>query len=92
MMDFTNMMAPKKMIKQMVEFNKATFENSFKGIALFQEQVEQMSKTMLDQATWIPDEGKKTIDGMVDAYKSNIDSFKTIIDDNFKKVDEYLSV
>ena len=53
MMDLTNMMAPKKMIKQMVEFNKTTYENSFKGIALLQQQTERMTKTMVDQATWL---------------------------------------
>lgn len=91
MMDPTSMMDPKKMLKQMVEFNKSAFENSFKGIALLQEQAEQMAKTMRDQATWLPDEGKKAIDGWAAAYKSTYGNFKKIMDDNFKKVEEYLS-
>ena len=76
MMDLTNMMAPKKMIKQMVEFNKTTYENSFKGIALLQQQTERMTKTMVDQATWLPDEGKKALDSLSDVYKSAYDNFK----------------
>jgi len=91
MMDLTNMMAPKKMIKQMVEFNKTTYENSFKGIALLQQQTERMTKTMVDQATWLPDEGKKALDSLSDVYKSAYDNFKTMMDDNFKKVEAYLS-
>jgi hypothetical protein len=97
MMDFTKimdpkgMMAPKKMLKQMVGFNKTVFENSFKGIAMFQEQIEKITKTMIDKATWLPDEGKKALDGWSETYKSAYDSFKTAVDDNFKKLDEYLS-
>ncbi len=97
MMDFTKMMdpkgmaAPKKMIKQMVEFNKTTFENSFKGIAMFQEQIEKMTKAMVEKATWLPEESKKALDAWAETYKSAYDSFKTAVDDNFKKVDEYLS-
>jgi hypothetical protein len=91
MMDPKGMMDPKKMIKQMVDFNKAVFENSFKGIAMFQEQIEKITKAMVDQATWLPEESKKALDGLAVAYKSNYDNFKTTVDDSFKKVDEYFS-
>jgi hypothetical protein len=91
MMDPANMMAPKKMLKQMVAFNKTIFENSLKGIALLQEQNEKMAKVMIDQATWLPDEGKKALDSWAAAYKSVFDNFKTMMDDNFKKAEEFLS-
>ncbi len=91
MMDPTTMMAPKKMLKQMLTFNKTAFENSLKGITMLQEQNEKMTKTMIDQATWLPDEGKKAIDSMATAYKSAFDNFKTTIDNYFKKAEEYLS-
>jgi hypothetical protein len=91
MMDFTSMMAPKKMIKQMTEFNKTAYENSFKGIALFQEQAEKMTKTMIDQATWLPDESKNALESWATAYKSAYDNFKTMMDESFKKAEEYLS-
>ena len=91
MMDPSDMMAPKKMIKQMLVFNKTAYENSFKGFALLQEQTEKMTKTMIDQATWLPDEGKKALDSMATAYKSAFDNFKKMMDDYFKKAEEYLS-
>ncbi len=97
MMDFKNMMNPtgmidpKNMLKQMVTFNKTAFDNSLKGIAMLQEQTDQITKTMVDQATWLPDEGKKALDSMATAYKSAFDNFKTTMDDYFKKAEEYLS-
>ncbi len=97
MMDFTSMMdpkvmmTPKRIIKQMVGFNKTVFENSFKGIAMFQEQIDKLNKAMVDKATWLPEESKKAFDGWAETYKSAYDSFKKAVDDNFKKVDKYLS-
>lgn len=84
------MMDHKSMIKQMLDFNKAAFDSSFKGIVMLQEQTEKMAKSMRDQATWLPEEGKKAIDEWAEAYKSNRDGLKTIIDDNFKKAETYL--
>jgi len=91
MTDLTNMMAPNKMIKQMLTFNKTAYENTLKGITMLQEQNEKMTKTMMDQATWVPDEGKKALDSMAKAYKNAFDNFKTTIDNYFKKAEEYLS-
>ncbi len=79
------------MFRPMVEFNKTAYENSLKGITMLQEQNEKMTKTMIDQATWLPDEGKKALDSMAEFYKSAFDNFKTIMDDNFKKAEKYLS-
>lgn len=86
------MINPKSMIKQMLEFNKAAFDNSFRGLVLLQDQTEQVAKTLRDQATWLPEEGKKAIDDWFDAYKSGCDNLKTMVDDNFKKVEAFLSV
>jgi polyhydroxyalkanoate synthesis regulator phasin len=91
MMDPTTMMAPQKMFKQMLTFNKTAFENSLKGITMLQEQNDKMAKTMIDQATWLPEEGKKALDNMSTAYKSAFDNFKTAMDDYFKKAEEYIS-
>ena len=91
MMDPASMMDPKKMLKQMVAFNKTTFENSLKSIALVQEQTDQMTKAMVDQAAWLPDEGKKALDSLATAKKNAFDNFKTTMDDYFKKAEEFLS-
>ncbi len=84
------MMDHKSMVKQMLDFNKAAFDSSFKGMVMLQEQAEQIAKSMRDQATWLPEEGQKAIDGWVATYKNDRDNLKSIMDDNFKKVASYL--
>jgi polyhydroxyalkanoate synthesis regulator phasin len=83
------LMDQKQFFKQMFDFNKAAFDNTFNAMVMLQEQAERMSNTMLEQATWLPEEGRKVIKDWVDAYKQGRENFKKIVDDNFQKVDEY---
>ncbi len=82
----------KEMLKQMIEFNKTMFfDNAIKTMKLSQEQGEKMLNTVLDQATWLPAEGKKAVAEWLKAYKKGVDEFKSSVDDQYKKVEEYLS-
>jgi hypothetical protein len=83
-------MDQKQLFKQMIDFNKAAFDNTFNAMVMLQEQAERMSSTMLDQATWLPSEGRKAITDWVEAYKKGRENFKKMVDDSFQKVDEYM--
>ncbi|MDZ7579497.1 MAG: hypothetical protein U5R30_02415 [Deltaproteobacteria bacterium] len=83
------MIDPNQMLKQMLDFNKAAFENSFKAMLTIGEQNEKMMNTFLMQATWLPEEGKKLIQEWVDAYKKGCQDFKKTADDNYKKVADF---
>lgn len=78
-----------KIAKQMVEFQKATFDNSFSAMSMVQEQAERMVNMSLAQATWLPEEGKKAIEDWIGAYKNGCEDFKKTVDDNFKKVEDF---
>lgn len=54
-------MDQKILFKQMIDFQKATFDNSFKAMSTLQEQGEQMVSMFLEQAPWLPPEGKKPL-------------------------------
>jgi len=84
-------MEPIKLVKQMIDFNKATFDNSFSALILIQEQTEKMVATFLEQATWMPEEGKKVINDWVVTYKVGREQFKRSIDDSFQKVETYFA-
>jgi uncharacterized coiled-coil DUF342 family protein len=84
-------MEPLKMAKQMIEFNKATFDNSFSSMVLLQEQSEKMVRAFLDQSTWLPEEGKKVLNEWVASYKKGREEFKKMVDESYKKVDDYFA-
>ena len=80
-----------KFAKQMIDFYKSTFDNSFNAMVMLQEQTEKNMKMALDQATWLPAEGKKVIDEWVKAYKQGRDEFKKVTEENFKKVEAFFT-
>ena len=84
-------MEQKQMLTQMIEFNKSSFENSFNAMAMMQDQMEKMTATFMNQATWLPEEGKKAIKDWIDAFKKGRVDFKKTVDDSFKKVEGYFA-
>ena len=81
-----------QIFKQMIDFNKATFDTHVSNaMRMVQEQTERMVSTTLDQAPWLPKEGKKAIEDWIGAYKSGSDDFKKSVDDNFKKVEDFFA-
>lgn len=85
------MMEQKKLFKQMIDFQKATFDNSFNALTTLQEQGEKMVNTFLEQAVFLPEEGKAAVKKWVDAYKEGRTKYKDAVDQNFKKVEDYFS-
>ena len=84
-------MDPNFMLKQMLDFNKTAYDNSFSAMLTIQEQNEKMVNTFLEQAAWMPEEGKKLIRDWVAAYKKGCEDFKKTADENYKKVDEFFA-
>lgn len=81
----------KQIAKQMIQFNKSAFDNSFKAMSMVYEQNEKMVDTFLAQAAWLPAEGKKAITDWMNAYKKGSDGFKKTVDDQYKKVEDFFS-
>jgi len=84
-------MEPTKIGQQMIEFYKATFDNSFKAMSMLHEQTEKMVDMFLSQATWLPEEGKKALTDWINTYKKGRDDFKKAVDDSFQKVESFFS-
>ncbi len=80
-----------EMAKQMVELNKAAFNNSFNTMVVMQEQAEKMAGAFFEQVAWIPEDGKKVINEWVEVYKNGLNEFKKAMDANFQKVESYFA-
>ncbi len=82
-------MDPAIIAKQMIDFQKTMFDNTFNAMVLVQEQTERMTNSLLDQATWMPQEGRNAISGWVNAFKKGREDFKKGVDENFKRVEDF---
>jgi polyhydroxyalkanoate synthesis regulator phasin len=77
-------MDPKQIARQMIQFNKTVFDNTFDAITVLQEQTEKLIAMYMDQAPLLPEEGKKAIADWMKAYKKGREAFKTAVDENYK--------
>lgn len=77
-------------IKQAINFNQTSFNSAYDATIMVQDQFEKVATSILDQASWMPDEGRKAIDNYVDVYKSGRQQFKKYMDDSFKRAEEIL--
>jgi polyhydroxyalkanoate synthesis regulator phasin len=84
-------MDPKQIVKQMIQFNKTAFDNTFNTMIVMQEQAEKMIGTYLEQAPMIPAEGKKAIADWMKAYKKGREEFKAAAEGNYKKVEDFFA-
>jgi len=83
-------MDQKQIVKQMLNFNKSTFNNAFNALTMAQEQTEILGKSFIEQASWLPAEGKKAVQDWLDACKKGREEYKKLIDDAYKKVEAFL--
>lgn len=81
----------KQILNQLIKFNKTIFDNAFKAMQMAQDQGEKMVTSLMDQASWLPEEGKKTITDWVKAYQKGCVDFKASVDEQYKKVEEFLA-
>jgi polyhydroxyalkanoate synthesis regulator phasin len=84
-------MDTKQIVKQMIQFNKTAFDNTFNAMIVMQEQTEKMIGTYLEQAPMIPAEGKKTIADWMKSYKKSREDFKAAAEANYKKVEDFFA-
>jgi polyhydroxyalkanoate synthesis regulator phasin len=84
-------MNPKQIAKQMISFNKTAFDNNFSAMKALHEQTERIVNKFWEKSPMFPEEGKKAISDWMKAYKKGCDDFKTIVDENFKKVDAFFN-
>jgi len=84
-------MDQKQMAKQMLQFNKTAFDNTFNAMTMVYDQNEKMVGTFLQQATWLPEDGRKAISDWMDAYKKGCDNFQKLVDENYQKVEDFFA-
>ena len=78
-------------LKQMTQFNKTAFDNSYNAMCMFREHNQKMATSLIDQATWMPEQGKKAITEWMKSYNKGCEDFKKIVDQNYQNLEKYFT-
>ena len=82
-------MEQKEILKQMIDFNKIAFDNTFNIMNLLQEQWERMTGVFVEQSAW-PPQGGEILSEWASAYKKWHQDCKKALADNFKRLEVIL--
>ena len=80
-----------RIAKQMIDFQKTTFNNGFNALVMLQDQTEKMVNMTLEQVSWLPEEANKTVNEWVQAYKKGREDFKKAVDEHFVKAEDFFA-
>lgn len=80
-----------RIAKQMVTLYRTVFNNTYNTMVMCQDQLEKSADVAMQQMTWMPEEGMKTAREWAESYRKGREEFKTIIDANFGKVEEFFA-
>ena len=81
-------MDQKQTFKQMIEFNRTTFNNAYNAMVLVQDQFEKAALAALDQAHGLPAEGRKALEDWSAAFKDGRKNFKQQMDNGFEQAEK----
>jgi hypothetical protein len=79
-----------QMTKQVIEFQKNSFSSIFDAMATLQDKTADAVDSALDQSSWLPEDGRKAIQGWVDVCQQERDRFKSFVDEGFDGLEKYL--
>lgn len=85
-------MEQKQVLRQVFEFNQATFNNAFEAMVLIQDQYEKIAITALDQIPGLPAEGRKVIDNWAAVFKYGRQSFRQQMDNSFEQAEKLMII
>lgn len=74
--------------RQMIDFQKTTFDNTYNTIVKIQDQTEKMTLDVLGQMPWVTEEGKKALGESVRMFKNVRDDYRKVVTDGFVKMEE----
>jgi hypothetical protein len=84
------MMEAYQITKQAFDFQKGAFSSWFDVWSILQDQADLTVDTMLNQASWIPDEGHPVILNWVSVCKNEGDRYKAYVEESFAGLEKYL--
>jgi len=77
--------------KQVIDFQKMSFANLYNAIAMVQDQTTSAMDIVLSQSTWVPEDGRKVVQGWLSACQEERDRFKSYVDGSFSSVEKYMA-
>jgi len=81
-------MGPGEINKNLIQFQRTIFNNTYSAIATLQDHTVKISLNIISNLPWYPDEARKALTEAFDLYEETRENVKKNIDDTFLKLEE----
>jgi hypothetical protein len=81
-----------KMTKQMIDFQKAVFNNTFNGIAFMQDYSQNMMDGFMRQFPWVTEQNQKPLKDTVELMKKARTDYKNAVDQGFNQLENMINI
>lgn len=89
-MDFNKLEYP-EITKQVIDFQKMSFSGWYNAVAMVQDQTTSAMDMVLDQNTWVPEDGRRAVQSWLNACQNERDRFKSYVDEGFSTVEKLIT-
>lgn len=79
-----------KLVLSVVDFEKTTFDNTFKILSQLQEQSEKLVQNLVEGVGWLPKEGKSIAKEWIRMLRTGRADFKKTVNKSFDLLTDYL--
>ncbi|MGD8962624.1 MAG: hypothetical protein PVF29_15505 [Desulfobacterales bacterium] len=77
--------------KQMIDFQKTTFDNVYDSMVMLQDHTEKLASTVFEQATWIPEESSRLVTQWIKIFKKGRNDYKLAVDDIYTRIEDLIT-
>lgn len=77
-----------RMAKQMIDLQRVTFEGVMGNMIMLWDQTGNMLNSFMDQAVWVPEEGKKAFREWIDNNKKGCETFKSAVNNGYSNLEK----
>ena len=81
----------KKISRQVFDFQKSVFNNTFDTMLKLQEQSSSMTASLMGENKFLPEEGRKTLEEWRLSLRNNQFEFKKTLDDSYSQFMSFLA-
>lgn len=76
---------------QMIDLQKATFDNGYEAIVAAQDQTEKVVNIFMDQSAWLPSESRGVLKEWFKMYRKGREDFKKVVHERYDHMGGYIN-
>ena len=76
--------------KQMIDLQRVSVEGLIGNVIMFWDQTASVWNSLLNQAAWVPEEGKKAFREWIDSNKKGCETFKDAVNNGYASLEKFL--